>query len=161
MGEKQLDCKVHNSKNWARYLSSGSRVAPYEETDMTKLIVALWNLANMPKNESGYEFKSGEWSFQMNATTAHSRVLKSGGRYCHFTVCCIYRPLPSLRQNRISVPRQHFKLSNNHFPPHPFQIIYTTYAITWYYMIWTTEIFVGGAVATPLYRTPGLTDYLT
>jgi hypothetical protein len=156
----KLDCKILNSKNWARYPSSGSRVAPYEQTDMMKLRVALWNFENVPKNELGYEFKSGEWSFQLNATTARSRVLQSGGRHCHFTVGFLYRPLPSLRQNQISVLRQHFKLSDNHFLPHHFQIIYTTYPITWY-IIWTTKVFEGGAVATPLYRTPALTDYLT
>jgi hypothetical protein len=71
-------CNFPNSKKWERYPFRRSRVVPYGQTDMTKLIVALWKFANVLKNGWGYEFKSGERSFRINATRAHSRALKSG-----------------------------------------------------------------------------------
>ena len=99
--------KFLNSKNWVRYLSRGSQVVPYGQTDMAKLIFALWKFANVPKNESGYEFKRGEWSFHINATRAHCRVLNSGvaDSVTLLTSCmgCLYSLVPSLSQNRISV----------------------------------------------------------
>jgi len=47
--EKSSNIKFHENP------SSGSRAAPYGRTDMTNLIVAFRNFANVPKNDNPFE----------------------------------------------------------------------------------------------------------
>jgi len=52
MFEQSTNIKFHEKP------SSGSRVAPYGRTDMTKLIIAFRNIANATNDEDGVAFSS-------------------------------------------------------------------------------------------------------
>jgi hypothetical protein len=62
--EKSTNIKFHGSP------SSGSRVVPWERTDMTKLTVAFYNFPNAPKNRCCLTSITG-WLYHKKCSMTH------------------------------------------------------------------------------------------
>ena len=62
---RQIFEKVSNIK-FHQNPSSGSRVVPCGRTDMTKLIVAFRNFANVPKNVTALHYSARDRKFSYN-----------------------------------------------------------------------------------------------